>query len=283
MIHSNAYPPFVATHIVDSIGSDVPFFRICEIMYPHLLGLSPGLPLLPVILEVPDQFFLLCVHRNYRISAFQVFLHLAVDVLELRVTVRVVGAFLGLPVRLQAVAQFLKDNGDHAVARLVPLLLQRRSQFAHALASPPQGRHGVATSRRIHQSFQIPKERRIHRHGLFSAAARAANPAGARRRNVRSRFQLGPPLPYNLASHSGGSGNRRNSSATDRQALSGCDKTPRAFIERIADRHKPEMNGVDINHVFMLRQNILKQKYYFVTPPKRDRDLKFPNLSDTRE
>jgi hypothetical protein len=61
-----------------------------------------------------------------------------------------------------------------------------------------------------------------------------------------------------LARHSGGSGNCRNSSATDRQALRGGDKTPRAFIEGVAHRHKPDVDGTDINHVFMLRQNIHK-------------------------
>jgi hypothetical protein len=72
-----------------------------------LLRLALGAEFPPVILEVPDQFLLLRVHRNHGMVTRQTPLDLRIQMLELSVTVRVAVPLPGLAVGLQTVAELM--------------------------------------------------------------------------------------------------------------------------------------------------------------------------------
>jgi hypothetical protein len=85
------------------------------------LGLALRLPLAPAVLEVPDQLLLLGVDRDDRHTALDAVLGLGVDVLELRVAIRVLRALDGLVRRLQAVPVLAQQLGDRLVAERDPM------------------------------------------------------------------------------------------------------------------------------------------------------------------
>ena len=69
------------------------------------------LPLPAAVLEIPDQFLLLRVHRDRRLAAAQEPPHAGVDVLELGVAVGMLAPFARLAVGLQAVARLVQQRG----------------------------------------------------------------------------------------------------------------------------------------------------------------------------
>ena len=105
------------------------------------------LPFPPAVLEVPDQLLLLRVDRDHRLAGGQMLVRGLVDVLELRVTVRMRGAFLPFARRLQPVAQAVQQpasNSPATPARSAPPPASRDSCTSSAAA----GR--VAARERIH-------------------------------------------------------------------------------------------------------------------------------------
>src|SRR5438105_10932931 len=107
-------------------------------MYPNLLRSPLGLPLATLILEISHQFFLLGVYRNHRLTRSQILLDPLIDVLELRVPVRVVGAFTALAHTLQTVTQFAQQIANRTLADRVSRLGQGGGQLSRTLGSPPQ-------------------------------------------------------------------------------------------------------------------------------------------------
>jgi hypothetical protein len=124
-------------------------------MHAHFLRLVPGPPLRACILAIAHQFLILGVHRDHRLAASQVSLHLLVDVGKLRIAIRMRRSFFGLPVRLRAVVQFMQQFGDHRIAHLVPQFVEFRGELADTLAGPPQTGFRVAARRRLDEILQI--------------------------------------------------------------------------------------------------------------------------------
>ncbi len=69
--------------------------------------------------------------------AANVLLHLGVNMLKLRVAVRMVRPLFRLPVGLQAVFHFMQQFRDYRVAHSMSHLLQLFGQLTHALTGPP--------------------------------------------------------------------------------------------------------------------------------------------------
>ena len=65
-------------------------------------------------------------------------LDLRIHVFELRIAVRMRGAFLGLAVRLQAVFLFVQQFGHEHVTHRVSLGPQFSGEIPHAFTGPPQ-------------------------------------------------------------------------------------------------------------------------------------------------
>ncbi len=85
-----------------------------------------------------------------RLAGGQKLVRRRVDVLELRVAVRVCGAFLPFAYRLQPVAQAVQQPTHRGRTHPPPLLGQRRRQLRATLARPAQRRGRVPTRERVH-------------------------------------------------------------------------------------------------------------------------------------
>jgi hypothetical protein len=81
-------PARVAGHVVDRVEGDPAKAGDREVIDASKLGVALRAPLLPGELEVADQFLLIGIHRDERLSGPQGDPHLAVDVLEQGVAVR---------------------------------------------------------------------------------------------------------------------------------------------------------------------------------------------------
>src|ERR1017187_10385353 len=108
MVHPNVHPTSVAADIVDPIGSGAPELLVQEVMHPHLLRIAFGSQFPPTILEIAYQLLLFRVHRNHGVLAGQIALHPSIHMFKLSVAIRMVRAFRGLPVGLQAVPQLMQ-------------------------------------------------------------------------------------------------------------------------------------------------------------------------------
>ena len=73
-----------------------------------LLGLPLRLPFPPAVLEGPDQFLLLGVDGDHGLARCQKRFDLVVEVVELRIPVRMLVPFQRLGRRLQAVASLIE-------------------------------------------------------------------------------------------------------------------------------------------------------------------------------
>src|SRR5438132_17512 len=106
----------------------VPVSRSARIVRPaRVVVLSVGLrttpfrvpggpPLAPAILEVPDQFLFLGIHRDHRLAPLLEGPDLAVEVRELGVAVGMGRPLFGLAVALQAVVEPVQQLRDRLVA-----------------------------------------------------------------------------------------------------------------------------------------------------------------------
>src|SRR3954469_20382088 len=103
VIDPNADPTLIGGDIVDAVGRDLAEVRINEIIDANFLRLSFWLPFLATVLEIADQFLLLGVDGNHRITSRLVLRRRASDMGELGVPVRM--AFPGLAGRLETVAK----------------------------------------------------------------------------------------------------------------------------------------------------------------------------------
>ena len=118
-----------------------------------LTGFLAGSHCWPFFLIVPEQFLLLGVHRNHRRSGRQGPLHLGVDMTELRIAVRMIRAFLSLPVTLQALILVAQKLRHFFMTDRMLLPSQLSCQIPSTLTDPTQGRFGIAPRFRFNQTI----------------------------------------------------------------------------------------------------------------------------------
>src|SRR4029077_2066148 len=104
-VDADVDPALVVGDVVDAIGRDFAEFRDLEVMHANRFGLAFGTQLLAAILEVADQLFLLGVDGDGGRPRRDGYLDRRIDVLELRVAIRMARALAGFPVGLAAVFQ----------------------------------------------------------------------------------------------------------------------------------------------------------------------------------
>ena len=201
-----------------------------EIMHQHRWRRALRLPFLPAVLEVPDQLFLLRVDRNHRLAGGQMLVRGPVDVLELRVAVRIRGAFLPFARRLQPVAQPVQQPAHRGRTHPPSLLGQRRRQLRPTLARPAQRRGRVAAHERIHQRFERGLDAGLVLLDAEPSAARASD--AVRRRLVAG--NLPASLANRLPSQTGGRRNHRVAAVADSERLG---RRPPAATALVQDRH----------------------------------------------
>src|SRR5206468_5963264 len=111
------------------VRNDLAEFLINKVMDLDLFGLALGLPLPPAILERTDELLLLGIHRDHRLAALLKAIDHGVDVLELRIAIRMRSAFLGLAVALQAISALLEHRPDRPSAHRMPIAGERLRQI----------------------------------------------------------------------------------------------------------------------------------------------------------
>src|SRR4029450_4736571 len=151
----------IGCDIVDAVGRDLAEVRINEIIDANFLRLSFWLPFLATVLEIADQFLLLGVDGNHRITSRLVLRRPASDLGELGVPVRMVAAFPGLAGRLETVAKVGEKVTDTPLADLMALLGQFPRQPRRALARPAPRRPRIASGGRLNQGIKVTQKRRI--------------------------------------------------------------------------------------------------------------------------
>src|SRR6187455_660581 len=154
-------PPLIGCDIVDAVGRDLAEVRIHEIIDANFLRLSFWVPFLATVLEIADQFLLLGVDRNHRITSRLVLRRPASDMGELGVPVRMVAAFPGLAGRLETVAKVREKVTDTPLADLMAPLGQFLRQPRRALARPAQRRLRIASGGRLNQGIKVAQKGRI--------------------------------------------------------------------------------------------------------------------------
>ena len=128
MIDSHAPPSGIRRDVVHAVWNRLAEVRVREVLHVHLVRFALDLPF-PTAVAVPaDQFLLLSVHRNHRLSLALERLHASAQVPELRVPVGMLPPFERLAVRLQAVAQLVQQAVHRALADLAPLAAQLPGQ-----------------------------------------------------------------------------------------------------------------------------------------------------------
>src|SRR3954467_15281807 len=121
--------------------------------------LESALPFLATVLEIADQFLLLGVDGNHRITNRLVLRRPASDLGELGVPVRM--AFPGLAGRLETVAKVGEKVTDTPLADLMAPLGQFLRQPRRALARPAQRRLRIASGGRLNQGIKVAQKGRI--------------------------------------------------------------------------------------------------------------------------
>src|SRR5580658_8603812 len=85
---ADAYPPFIAGKVIDSIRDSLPNILFRKIMRFHLHGISTGTPFSANILKFSHQFLLFCVNGYRWLIVFYKNRNLIVYILELIISVR---------------------------------------------------------------------------------------------------------------------------------------------------------------------------------------------------
>jgi len=138
MVGADVDPAGVSGDVIDPVGHRLAQALIGEVVRAGGRGLALRPPFPARILERPDQLLLLGVDADHRICSVLVAFGLLVDVTELRVPVRVLPAFDGLGVALQAEPLLPQQVTDGVGADPVALAGQLRRQLAGRLHRPPQ-------------------------------------------------------------------------------------------------------------------------------------------------
>ena len=110
--HAEIDPAGIGGNVIHAIGRHLAKSWNSEIMHPNGLGMSQGAQLTPIVLEVSDKFLLFRVDRDGRLSRRLKSVDEHIDVLELRIAVRVARALTGLAVGLSAETQATQQTSN---------------------------------------------------------------------------------------------------------------------------------------------------------------------------
>jgi len=174
MVDSDQNPGAVAAQVVNTKGNRFAQLVVGKVARIQLSRFALGTVGPPWILAVSQHFFLPRIDRDSRLSSALASRDTAVDVFKLRVLIGMWFALSRFAVRLQAVAFFLQKPGNLGMAQRKPQAFQFGRQRSCTLASPPQRRHRIASSRRFDPAFQLSDQlRRLRFSGRTTSAGSA--------------------------------------------------------------------------------------------------------------
>src|SRR5262245_34415698 len=115
VIYSNAYPALVFRPIEDAVGNRFAALLIHQVGNSNLHRVAFWLPFPSAVLEVPDEFFLLGVDRNHRLTALLKGTPQGMDIFERFISIRMGIAFSRLAIALPAVARLVQQTAHGRV------------------------------------------------------------------------------------------------------------------------------------------------------------------------
>ena len=180
MTDTDTDPGFIFGQVIDAIGNGFAYLFVGKVMHQNEFRVALGAQLLSGILIGADQFLFLRVYRNRRISCLQLAADRFIDMLELGVAVRMLGAFQLLFVALTAVAQFAQQFGQGMLAHLIAFVRQGPHQIPLATSRPQQRRFRVSSSCRLNQFIQSWQQVGIFFQQLLRPPPRCRIRAGAK-------------------------------------------------------------------------------------------------------
>ena len=142
MRDADVHPGFISPDIVDTVGNRLdrlPFVILFgKVMRLDLDGLSFETPRSSRILVFSDDFFLLCVNREGRLTGSLLRLYTPTDLFKLGIPIRMLFSLNRLAVRLLTVTCILKQSSHCRMTDCVSNLLQFPGKLPCALARPFQ-------------------------------------------------------------------------------------------------------------------------------------------------
>src|SRR4051794_1684812 len=245
VIDAEIDPSGIRSDVVDAGGRHLAQVGEGEIVHPNRFGLTLGAQLAAAVLEVSDEFFLLCVDRDRWLAGGLPSLHLRVDEFELGVAVGVAWALAGLAVGLQAEAEPAQQSADQLLAGGEAALGQRASEVALALADPQQGGLGIAADGRVHQLAQSLQQAGLRLHRRLASTARAADAAAE---VVPPAAQFGQAAADGAPRDPGRRRHCRYAAAACRPRLAGREQAPPPFVQEWRHRLEACSDARDIDH-----------------------------------
>ena len=146
MIDPDADPATVLRQVIDTRGQRFAQVLVQKVMHPDSLGSALGLVLMPTIGKVTDQFFVLRVARDHRLTTLMKVFDSGVDVLKLGVPIRMRRPLTRLPRAVQPIVEGFEELPNGAVAHVMPLAAQFLGQSTGRL---PVQRRGDSGSPRV--------------------------------------------------------------------------------------------------------------------------------------
>ena len=181
-------------------------------MHADRFGRAGRLPLLTGILEIADQFFLFRVDRDHRLVALQERHGGRVDMLELRVAIRMRRALVGFAQRLEPVAEGMQQMANRRRTHAPSVGRQRRGQLRATLAGPPQRRHGIPSRQGLDQQIEGLGQARLGLLDVRTPGPWTTDAPGG----VNTVRQLPTPVPNRFARQPGGCRHQRVPPIPDR-------------------------------------------------------------------
>ena len=170
-----------------------------------------------------------------------------VDVLELRIAIRMRAALLGLAQRLEPVAERMQEMANGRGTHAPPLRRQRRGQLRTTLTRPSQRRHRITARQRLDQQIQRLRHARLGLLDVGTPRSGTANPPGG----LHALRQLATPVPNRLPGQSRRRRHERVTAIADRHRFSRRPQATRPLIEhRRHDDKLPDDGGFHVGVAF---------------------------------
>lgn len=195
MRDTHVHPGFVSPNIIHAVGH-----RLDRLSLVIFLGkiirldfdwVSFAAPSSSRILVFSDDFLLLRVDRESRLTGSLLTLDAPRNMFKLSVPIRMLFSYNRLAVRLQAVTRILQQSSYGRMTYGVSKFFQSLGEFPRALARPFQRRLRITAGGRFQKTFPSVQQPGISLLGCLAAGPQASLPA--RRRGV-SRTQSRIPF-----------------------------------------------------------------------------------------
>src|SRR5262245_48285467 len=144
----------VGSDVVDAIGHHLAQRLVLEVVHVDADRLALGAVVGAAVPEVADQLLLLRIHGDDGLPCSLCRDYLGVDVRELRIAVRMPGAFIGLAVVLPREAELRQFLGNRIGTDRMAHRRQSVRELVHALRDPPQWSFWVTQRGRLHEALQ---------------------------------------------------------------------------------------------------------------------------------